>query len=92
MKVNRKKNLQNIVKGQLNITSLRNKFDLLVHLFIELNFHKRKWQLTCPYNPNKNNIMNHLGALQRNLELYSSEYEHVILLGGFNVETKEPCM
>ena len=35
--------------------------------------------------------MNHLDALRRNLDLYSSEYEHVILLGDFNVETKEPC-
>ena len=24
--------------------------------------------------------------------LYSSEHEHVILLGDFNVETKETCM
>ena len=36
--------------------------------------------------------MNHLDALRRHLDLYSSEYEHVILLGDFNVETKEPCM
>ena len=61
-------------------------------LYIELNFHKRKWLLSCSYNPNKNNIMTHLDALQRNLDLCSSEYEHVILLGDFNVETKEPCM
>ena len=61
-------------------------------LYIELNFHKRKWLLSCSYNPNKNNIMNHLDALQRNLDLYSSKYEHVILLGNFNVETKESCM
>ena len=39
----------------------------------------------------KNN-MNHMDALRRNLDLYSAEYEHVILLGDFNVETKEPCM
>ena len=34
--------------------------------------------------------MNHLDLLRRNLDLYSSEY--IILLGGFNIETKEPCM
>ena len=33
-----------------------------------------------------------MDALRRNLDLYSAEYEHVILLGDFNVETKEPCM
>ena len=36
--------------------------------------------------------MNHLDALRRNLDLYSSQYEHIILLGDFNVETKGPCM
>ena len=61
-------------------------------LYIELNFHKTKWLLSCSYNPNRNNIMNHLDALRRNLDLYSSEYKHIILLGDFNVETKEPCM
>ena len=61
-------------------------------LYTELNFHKRKWLLSCLYNPNKNKIMNHLDALRRNLDLYLSEYEHVILLGDFNVETKGPHM
>ena len=154
-----KKNLRNIVIGQLTINSLRNKFDLLAEkikeiinvlvisetkldeffpvgqfripgytspflldchqhgggimafiredipakfystdtkpiegLYIELNFRKRKWLLSCSYNPNKNKIMNHLDALRRNLDLYPSEYEHVTLLGDFNVETKKPCM
>ena len=36
--------------------------------------------------------MNHLDALRRNLDLYSSEYQHVILLRDFKVETTEPCM
>ena len=49
-------------------------------IYIELNFHKRKWLLSCSHNPNKNNIMNHLDALRRRLDLYSSEYEHVMLL------------
>ena len=31
-------------------------------LYVELNFHKRKWLLSCSYNPNKSNIMNHLDA------------------------------
>ena len=153
------KNLQNIVIGQLNINSLRNKLDFLAEqskriidvlvisetklyepfpevqfknpgytshfrldrdqhdeknmifiredipaksfsagtepieeLCIEWNFHKRKWLLSFSYNPNENNFLNHLDALQKNLDLYSSEYKHVILLGDFNVETMEPCM
>ena len=49
-------------------------------LYTELNFHKRKWLLSCSNNPNKKNIMNNLDALQRNLDLYLSEYQDVILL------------
>ena len=36
--------------------------------------------------------MNHRDVLRRNLDLYSSENEHVILLGDFNVEAKQPCI
>ena len=36
--------------------------------------------------------MNHLDALRRNLDLYFTQYEHVILLGEFNVKSKEPCL
>ena len=36
--------------------------------------------------------MNHLDVLRRNLDLYSSEYKHIIFLQDFNVETKVPCM
>ena len=34
--------------------------------YIEVNFHKRKWLLSCSYNPNKNSIMNNQDALRRN--------------------------
>ena len=61
-------------------------------LYIEFNFDKRKWLLSCSDNSNKNSIMNLLDALRRNFDLYSSEYEHVTLLGDFNVEAKEPWM
>ena len=154
-----KKKLQNIVIGQLNINSLRNKSDLLAeqtkriidvlvnsvikldesflvgqfripeyaspfHLdgdqhwgeimaFIredipakfyllilnQLKAHLLSYSFTkesgccesCSYDPNENNIMNHLDVLRKTLALYSLEYEHVVLLGDFNVETKEPC-
>ena len=61
-------------------------------LYTGLNFHKRKYLLCCSYNPNKKKIRNHLDRLRRNLDLHSSEYQHIILFGDFNVETKEPCM
>ena len=36
--------------------------------------------------------MNHLDALRRKLDLYSAQYEHLILLGDINIESKEQCM
>ena len=41
-------------------------------LYIELNIHTKKSWLSCSYNPNKNDIMNHLDALRRNLDKIKS--------------------
>ena len=61
-------------------------------LFIELNFRKRKWLPSCSYNPNKNNISNHLQRLRNSLDLYSAKYENIILIGDFNVSPEESHM
>ena len=61
-------------------------------LFIELNFRKKKWLLSCSYNPNKNNISNHLQRLRNSLDLYSEKYENIILIGDFNVSPEESHM
>ena len=49
-------------------------------MFIELDFRKKKWLLSCAYNPNFSNITDHLEILRRNLDLYSVQYENLILL------------
>ena len=61
-------------------------------LFIELNFRKKKWLLSCSYNPNKNNISNHLQRLRNSLDLYSAKYENIILIGDFNVSPEDSHM
>ena len=61
-------------------------------LFIELNFRKEEWLLSCSYNPNKNNISNHLQLLRNSLDLYSAKYENIILIGDFNVSPEESHM
>ena len=61
-------------------------------LFIELIFRKKKWLLSCSYNPNKKLISDHLEILRRNLDLYSAKYENMILIGDFNVEINQPNM
>ena len=60
--------------------------------FFELNFRKRKWLVCCSYNPNRNNIFNHLEALRKSLDLYSAHYENIVLLGDFDVNINDPYM
>ena len=39
-------------------------------MFIELNFRKKEWLLSCSYNPNFNTITNHLEILRRNIFIF----------------------
>ena len=61
-------------------------------LFVEINLRKRKWLVCCSYNPHKDNISNHLQLIRKKLDLYSSNYESIILVGDFNSEINDKCM
>ena len=61
-------------------------------LFIEINIRKKKWLFCCSYNPNKNNISNHLHCLSKRLDTYISQYDNIMLLGGLNVESSDPVL
>ena len=37
-------------------------------MFIEINIRRTKWLISCPYNPHKEDIKNHLKALGKNLD------------------------
>ena len=52
--------------------------------YVELNFRKKKWLLSCSYNPNNENIESHLNGLTRSIASLSLKYENIILLGDFN--------
>ena len=58
----------------------------------ELNLLKRKSLISCSYNPHKNNISKHIEILSKNLDLYSSQYESIIIIGDFNVEVSDSHM
>ena len=58
-------------------------------IFIELNFRKKKWLLSCSYSSSKSNIISHLGHLRRSLDLYSANCDNLLLMGDFNVNTSE---
>ena len=52
--------------------------------YVEINLRKQKWFICCCYNPNKHNISKHIEALNKSIDLFSSNYENVLLMGDFN--------
>ena len=54
--------------------------------YAELNLRNNKWLLNCLYNPHKSLMGNHLDAVSNKLDLHSSAYYKIILLGDFNTE------
>ena len=63
------------------ISTDKNPFEIF---YVELNFRKKKWLLSCSYSPNNNNIESHLNCLSRSIDSLSSKYENIILLDNFN--------
>ena len=55
-------------------------------LFIELKLRKKKWLLCCSYNSHRRFISNHLIDIRKNLDLLSTNYDNIFLLGDFNAE------
>ena len=61
-------------------------------IFLEINLRKSKWLLFGGYNPRKDDIAIFLNQLSTNLNMYTSKYDNLILLGDFNSETSESYM
>ena len=49
--------------------------------YVELILKKTKWLINYSYNANKNNISSHLESLSRNLDLYTSKFENILVIG-----------
>ena len=45
---------------------------------------KKKWLISCSYNPKRASIANHISALSKNTDVYTSKYDNLIFLGDFN--------
>ena len=60
--------------------------------YVELNLRTNKWVINCSYNPHKCLIRNHLDAISKTLDLHSSTYDKIMLLGDFNTEIDEQHM
>ena len=52
-------------------------------LYVELNLRNEKYLINCSYNPHKTMIKNHLATLSNFLELCSSKYKKMLILGAF---------
>ena len=57
--------------------------------YVELKLRSENWLINCSYNPNRNAISNHIGALSDFLDFHSSTYNNIIILGDFNVSVEE---
>ena len=60
--------------------------------YVELNLRNKKWLINSSYNLNKTKICNLINVLSTYLDLHSTAYEKILILGDFNVGTEEQHM
>jgi exonuclease III len=56
------------------------------NFFVEINLRKKKWLVSCSYNPHLNEIASHLNYVSDQLDYFSAKYENFVILGDFNVD------
>ena len=56
--------------------------------YVEINLRK-KWLVSCSFNPHRDNLSNHLKAISKSLDLCLSQYDNIIIVGNFNTEIGE---
>ena len=66
--------------------------DNLELFLVEVNIQKKKWLLSCSYNPHKGNISNHLHHLNKGLDVYLKSYDNILTMGNLNSEVSENCL
>ena len=60
--------------------------------FIELNLRRKKWLLCCSYNPKYSQISHHLKEIGKDLDVLTSNYDNIILMGDFNAEPADTAV
>ena len=59
--------------------------DLTEAFLVEINlYNKRKWLISCSYNPKTTSIANQVSALSKSTDIYTSKYDNLIFLDDFN--------
>ena len=60
---------------------------------MEINLrNKKKWLLNCSYNPKKTSLSNHIAELRKSLDLFTTKYEGLLILGELNAGMKDPSL
>ena len=64
--------------------------DLTEAFFVEINLHnKKKWLISCSYNPKRASVANHLSALSKCTDIYTFKYDNLIFLGDLNAGVED---
>ena len=45
---------------------------------------KKKWLISCSYNPKKPTLSNYIAALSKSIDLFTPKYEHLFFLSDFS--------
>ena len=61
--------------------------------FVEITLsNKKKWFLSCSYNPKRSQISNHLSELSKDTNIYLTKYDQLLFLGDFNAGVEGTSM
>ena len=60
--------------------------------FIELNLRRKKWLLCCSYNPKYSQISHHLKEIGKDLDVLTSKYENIVLMGDLSAEPTDTAL
>ena len=72
------------VPQDISAKVLSHNFPLAENFFVAIILYKKKWLTNCSSNPNYNNMKNHLEAISKTLDAFSTKYENILLLDDFN--------
>ena len=73
----------------LKFEQVQNNFE---GFFVEINLRKKKWLLSCSYNPNRKYIVNHVKNICTGLDQFRATSDNLVLIGDFNIEPEEENM
>ena len=72
------------VRGDIPAKLIFTEVSLIEGFYVETSLRKQKWLICCSCNPNKHIISKHIKGLSKSIDLFSSNYEKVLLMGDFN--------